>query len=73
MADGATSSAVVVDGSGRPKGIITEQDVVRRIVWQIPPDQGIETVMTSPVATVAAEDQNFTENQRFEIARLCGV
>ncbi|MGZ8389725.1 MAG: CBS domain-containing protein [Rhodoplanes sp.] len=31
MADDAISSAVVVDGSGRPKGIITEQDVVRRI------------------------------------------
>ena len=59
MADGATSSAVVVDGAGRPRGIITEQDVVRRIVWQVPPDQDIETVMTSPVATVGAEDHLF--------------
>ena len=36
MADGATSSAVVVDGAGRPRGIITEQDVVRRIVCFTP-------------------------------------
>ena len=50
MAEGEVSSAVVIDGAGRPKGIITEKDVVRRIVWQVPPDQAVDTVMTSPVA-----------------------
>lgn len=59
MADDATSSAVIVDGSGRPRGIITEQDVVRRIVWRMSPDQEIETVMSSPVTTVGAEDHLF--------------
>ena len=59
MAEGEVSSAVVIDGAGRPKGIITEKDVVRRIVWQVPPDQAVDTVMTSPVATVGTDDHLF--------------
>jgi CBS domain-containing protein len=59
MADGMASSAIIVDGLGRPMGIVTERDVVRRIVWQVVPEQAVEAVMTVPVVTVGADDYLF--------------
>jgi signal-transduction protein with cAMP-binding, CBS, and nucleotidyltransferase domain len=53
------SCAVVLDGAGRPRGIVTEQDVVRRIAWRTEPDQGVESVMTSPVVVAGADDYLF--------------
>jgi CBS domain-containing protein len=53
------SCAVVIDAAGRPRGIVTEQDVVRRIAWRMEPDQGVETVMTSPVVVARADDYLF--------------
>ena len=56
MTQAGSSVAVVTDSTGRPAGILTEQDVVRRIAWRVPPDQPVETVMTSPIVTIAADD-----------------
>lgn len=56
MADAPATPAVIVDAAGRPKGIVTAQDVVRRVVWQVAPETGIEAVMTAPVVTVAVDD-----------------
>jgi CBS domain-containing protein len=53
------SCAVVIDGAGRPRGIVTEQDVVRRIAWRTEPGQGVESVMTSPVVVTGADDYLF--------------
>jgi CBS domain-containing protein len=53
------SCAVVIDGAGRPRGIVTEQDVVRRIAWRTEPDHGVESVMTSPVVVAGADDYLF--------------
>lgn len=53
------SCAVVIDGAGRPRGIVTEQDVVRRIAWRTEPDQDVESVMTSPVVVTGADDYLF--------------
>jgi signal-transduction protein with cAMP-binding, CBS, and nucleotidyltransferase domain len=57
--DTAAYQALIVDGSGRPRGIITAQDVVRRIVWRVAPEQDVESVMSAPVITVADDDHLF--------------
>jgi signal-transduction protein with cAMP-binding, CBS, and nucleotidyltransferase domain len=50
------SCAVVVNDGERPIGIITEQDIARRIACRVGDDTPIETVMTSPVQTVERRD-----------------
>jgi len=56
MANVKASCAVVVDPAGRPVGIVTEQDIVRRLTFRLPPDTPVEKVMTSPVTTIQRED-----------------
>jgi CBS domain-containing protein len=56
MAQSGNSVAIVTDSHGRPTGILTEQDVVRRVAWRATPDQPVETVMNAPVVTVSADD-----------------
>ena len=46
------SCVVVVDAGGRPVGILTEGDVARRVVFRVPPETQIETLMTAPVLTI---------------------
>lgn len=53
------SSAVLVDARGRPRGILTEQDVVRRIAYRADPATPIEQVMTAPAVTVDETDYLF--------------
>lgn len=52
MREAATSSAVVRDGDGKLAGIITEQDVCRRIAFSLGPETPVSSVMTSPVLTI---------------------
>jgi CBS domain-containing protein len=59
MARTSSAAVVVSDSHGRPAGIITSQDVVRRIACRATPDQSVETVMTSPVVTVSTDDNLF--------------
>ncbi|HSR70882.1 MAG TPA: DUF294 nucleotidyltransferase-like domain-containing protein, partial [Kiloniellales bacterium] len=56
MGAAKATSALVVDGSGRLTGIITEQDVTRRIALRCNGDEELSAVMTSPVETVDADD-----------------
>jgi CBS domain-containing protein len=56
MAQTSSSAVLVTDAADRPIGIITEQDVVRRIAWRAAPDDDIEQIMTSPVVTVDIDD-----------------
>jgi CBS domain-containing protein len=60
MAERSTSAAVVVDGGGRIQGILTEQDVVRRIACRHIGERPVETCMTQPVLTVRASDYLYT-------------
>ncbi|HEX6980314.1 MAG TPA: DUF294 nucleotidyltransferase-like domain-containing protein [Alphaproteobacteria bacterium] len=53
---GGVSSAIIVDNVGRVAGIITEQDIVRRVAFQVSADIPVDAVMTRPVVTVAADD-----------------
>ncbi len=56
MAAEKASCAIIVDAAGRPIGIITEQDIARRIAYRIPGETVVETVMTSPVMTIERRD-----------------
>jgi CBS domain-containing protein len=56
MAQSGSRLAVVTDSQGRPAGILTEQDVVRRVAWRAPPDQPVEAVMTAPIVTISTDD-----------------
>lgn len=59
MARASSSAVIVADTLGRPAGIITEQEIVRRVAWRASPDQSIETIMTTPVISVSADDNLF--------------
>jgi CBS domain-containing protein len=56
MTQAGSSVVIVTDSHGRPAGILTEQDVVRRVAWRASPDQPVEAVMTSPVVTISTDD-----------------
>jgi len=56
MAAEKASCAIIVNAGGRPIGIITEQDIARRIAYRIPGETLVESVMTSPVMTIERRD-----------------
>ena len=55
MTAAAASAAVVLDGGQRLAGILTEQDVTRRIAGRAVGEQPVARLMTSPVATIACD------------------
>ena len=59
MARASSSAVIVTDSLGRPAGIVTEQQIVRRVAWRALPDQSVETIMTTPVVSVSADDNLF--------------
>ncbi len=59
MAAERASAALVVDDGGRTLGIVTEQDVVRRIAFKLAPETPVAAVMTAPVETIRADDYVF--------------
>ncbi|HET6467041.1 MAG TPA: putative nucleotidyltransferase substrate binding domain-containing protein [Geminicoccaceae bacterium] len=52
MAEGAATAVVVAAADGALRGIVTEQDVVRRIRGHDPGRRPVEAFMTAPVLTV---------------------
>ncbi|MCG8360235.1 MAG: DUF294 nucleotidyltransferase-like domain-containing protein [Kiloniellales bacterium] len=65
MTAAKATSALVVDESGRLLGIITEQDVTRRIALRCRGDEPVADVMTSPVRSIGADDYLY-----YAIARM---
>jgi len=65
MAAADASSATVVDEQGRPVGILTEQDVTRRVVFQASEGQPVKDVMTRDVVTISADEYLY-----YAIARM---
>ena len=59
------SSAVVIGPGNRPLGILTEQDVTRRVVFRAAPEQPVEDMMTEGVMTIEANDYLY-----YAIARM---
>jgi signal-transduction protein with cAMP-binding, CBS, and nucleotidyltransferase domain len=55
MAEARASAAVILEQSGRIAGILTEQDVTRRIAGQEVGARPVAHLMTRPVATIGAE------------------
>jgi CBS domain-containing protein len=56
MAAGRASAVLAVAGDGRLAGILTEQDVARRVAFRLPPDAPLSAAMTAPVIACAAAD-----------------
>lgn len=54
MAEARASSVLAVDAAGRPVGILTEQDIARRVAFRLPADAPLAAAMTSPVIGCAA-------------------
>lgn len=52
----AADSVVIVDDAGRPLGIVTEQDVCRRIACDAALDGGIRAHMSAPVKTISERE-----------------
>jgi signal-transduction protein with cAMP-binding, CBS, and nucleotidyltransferase domain len=50
--DARASSALIVNHRQHPQGIVTEQDICRKIAFQRDADEPVSQVMTSPVKTV---------------------
>lgn len=53
------SSGVVVDHKQVPVGIVTEQDICRRVAFRVPESTPVRDVMSGPVWTVETEDRLF--------------
>jgi signal-transduction protein with cAMP-binding, CBS, and nucleotidyltransferase domain len=56
LREGPGTCVVVTDGAGRPIGILTEQDVVRRVAFEAKPAHPVKEVMTAPVKTIGADE-----------------
>jgi signal-transduction protein with cAMP-binding, CBS, and nucleotidyltransferase domain len=56
MAAGKANAALVTGGDGRLVGIVTEQDVVRRVALRAQGSEAVADVMTAPVKAIGADD-----------------
>ena len=65
MIEADASSVVVIDGDKHPIGILTEQDVARRVVFRADAEQPVADVMTSDVMTIVSDDYLY-----FAVARM---
>ncbi len=50
------SYTIIVDDAGRVHGIVTEQDVVRRVAFRVSPHTPVDEVMTHPVYTIPDDE-----------------
>ncbi|WP_198376068.1 DUF294 nucleotidyltransferase-like domain-containing protein [Neoroseomonas rubea] len=55
MAQARASAVLAVDAEGRPVGILTEQDVSRRVAFRLPPEAPLAAAMTTPVIGCAED------------------
>ena len=49
MGAAGASAVLAVDAAGRPVGILTEQDITRRVAFRLPPEAPLAAAMTAPV------------------------
>ena len=56
LREAGATQALVVDAQRCLVGILTEQDVTRRVAFEVPESTPVEQVMTAPVTTVRADD-----------------
>ena len=60
MVEARQSGALIVDQDGRPAGIVTERDVVRRVALRCDGGAPVADIMTTPVRTVSTDDYLYT-------------
>ena len=65
-----STSAIVVNGDRQPVGIVTEQDVTRRIVFRADRGATIADVMTAPLQTVREDEYVYQAIARMRRADL---
>ncbi len=56
MAAARASAVLAVDAAGHPIGILTEQDIARRVAFRLPPEAPLAAAMTAPVTACAAAE-----------------
>lgn len=56
MTNKRASVALVTDADDRPLGIVTEQDVTRRIAFRADADQPVSDIMSAPVYTITDDE-----------------
>jgi len=56
MAAARTSALMVVDDTGRAIGILTEQDIARRVAFQLGPEAPLTAAMTAPLIACTPDE-----------------
>jgi len=56
LAAARCSAVLAVDATGCPAGILTEQDVARRVAFRLPPEAPLAAAMSTPVIGCGAAD-----------------
>jgi signal-transduction protein with cAMP-binding, CBS, and nucleotidyltransferase domain len=56
LAAARASAAIAVDADGRGVGILTEQDIARRVAFRLPPDAPLSAAISTPLIAVHADD-----------------
>ncbi len=70
LAQASADCLVVVDGQDIPRGVLTEQDVVRRIAFRLDADRPLDAIMSQPVRVIRADDLMFHAIARMRRAGL---
>ncbi|MBC8241171.1 MAG: CBS domain-containing protein [Alphaproteobacteria bacterium] len=70
LARAASDIVVIVDAQGIPRGVLTEQDVVRRVAFRLAGDSPVDAVMSQPVRVIRANDLMFHAIARMRRAGL---
>jgi len=70
MAALAAPCALIVDAAGRAVGMLTDQDVTRRIAFQVPAGMPVEAVMSRQVPSVGAREPLYQAVARMRRQRL---
>jgi signal-transduction protein with cAMP-binding, CBS, and nucleotidyltransferase domain len=56
LASARASCVLATDAAGRAVGILTEQDIARRVAFRLPPEAPLSAAMTAPVIGIGAEE-----------------
>ena len=70
LAQGASDIVVIVDSGGIPRGVLTEQDVVRQVTFRLDGDSPLDAIMSQPVRVIRAQDLMFHAIARMRRAGL---
>jgi CBS domain-containing protein len=70
LAKASSDILVIIDTEGIPRGVLTEQDVVRRVTFRLDGGSPLDEVMSQPVRVIRASDLMFHAIARMRRAGL---